>query len=132
MGSDTWGSVDLISQSKDLVEGYYFTTHYAAAGAVGRAKEFIDEYQAAYGYVPDDVAALTFDAVNILLQAIQDAGLTGSLHQDRDKIRAAITSIKNYEGITGKMTFNETGDPEKDVVIVQIVHGEFTYVTSLH
>jgi branched-chain amino acid transport system substrate-binding protein len=132
MGSDTWGSVDLIPLSKGLVEGYYFTTHYASAGAVGKTKEFIDEYQAVYGYVPDDVAALTFDAVNILLQAIQDAGLTGSLHQNRDNIRAAITSIKDYDGITGKITFGETGDPEKDVVIVQIVNGEFTFVTSLH
>jgi branched-chain amino acid transport system substrate-binding protein len=132
MGSDTWGTGDLISLSEGSVEGYYFTTHYAAAGAVGKTKEFIDEYKAAYGYVPDDVAALTFDAVHIILQAIQDAGLTGDLRQDRDNLRAAITSIKSYDGITGKMTFNETGDPEKDVVIVRIVNGEFTFVTSLH
>jgi branched-chain amino acid transport system substrate-binding protein len=132
MGSDSWGSADLISLSKGSVEGYYFTTHYAAAGAVGKTKEFIDEYTATYGYVPDDVAALTFDAVNIILQAIQNAGLTGNLQQDRDNIRAAIASIKNYDGITGKMTFNESGDPEKDAVVVRIVNGEFTFVTSLH
>jgi branched-chain amino acid transport system substrate-binding protein len=132
MGSDSWGSADLISLSKGSVEGYYFTTHYAAAGAVGKTKEFIDEYNKTYGYVPDDVAALTFDAANIILQAIQDAGLTGNLQQDRDNIRAAIASIKNYEGITGKMTFNESGDPEKDAVVVRIVNGEFTFVTSLH
>jgi branched-chain amino acid transport system substrate-binding protein len=132
MGSDSWGSADLISLSKGLVEGYYFTTHYAAAGAVGKTKEFIDEYNATYGYVPDDVAALTFDAANIILQAIQNTGLTGNLQQDRDNIRSAIASIKNYEGITGKMTFNESGDPEKDAVVVRIVNGEFTFVTSLH
>ena len=52
MGSDSWGSADLVKLSKGSVAGYYFTTHYAAAGAVGETKAFIDKYKAAYGYVP--------------------------------------------------------------------------------
>ena len=47
MGSDSWGSADLVKLSQGAVKGYYFTTHYAAAGAVGATKEFIDEHQAA-------------------------------------------------------------------------------------
>jgi hypothetical protein len=46
----------------DNCKGYYFSTHYAAAGAKGATKAFIDEYKAAYGKTPDDVAALTWDA----------------------------------------------------------------------
>jgi branched-chain amino acid transport system substrate-binding protein len=132
MGSDSWGSADLVSLSKGTVAGYYFTTHYAAAGAVGKTKEFIDEYQAAYGYVPDDVGALSYDAVLIVLQAIQEAGITGDLAADRDAIKDAIASIKDYDGITGKMTFTADGDPIKDAVVVRISdEGEFVYVASL-
>jgi branched-chain amino acid transport system substrate-binding protein len=132
MGSDSWGSADLWSLSKGSVAGYYFTTHYAAAGAVGKTKEFIDEYTAAYGYVPDDVAALTHDAVLIVLEAIKNAGLTNNLQQNRDAIKNAIAALKNYDGITGKMNFNTEGDPEKDAVVVQVSNtGEFVYVTSL-
>jgi branched-chain amino acid transport system substrate-binding protein len=114
------------------VAGYYFTTHYAAAGAVGKTKEFIDEYNASYGYVPDDVAALSYDAIMIVLQAIQNAGLTGSLQKDRDAIKDAIASLKDYEGITGKMTFTPEGDPIKAAVVVRISEaGEFEFVQSL-
>ncbi|MDR2110719.1 MAG: ABC transporter substrate-binding protein [Spirochaetaceae bacterium] len=132
MGADAWGSADLWALSKGSVAGYYFTTHYAAAGAVGKTKEFIDEYTSAYGYVPDDVAALSYDAIMIVLEAIQAAGLTGNLQRDRDAIKNAIATLKNYDGITGKMTFNAEGDPEKDAVVVRISDtGEFVYVTSL-
>ena len=108
------------------------STHYAAAGAVGKTKEFIDSYKALYGYTPDDVAALTYDAVNIVLTAIQNAGLTGNLKKDRTAIKDAMGKISGYEGVTGKMTFTPDGDPIKDAVVVQVSPaGEFTYVKSL-
>ncbi|MDR2312995.1 MAG: ABC transporter substrate-binding protein [Spirochaetaceae bacterium] len=132
MGADAWGSADLWNLSDGSVAGYYFTTHYAAAGAVGKTKEFIDTYNAKYGYVPDDVAALTYDAVNIVLQSIQNAGLTGDLAQDRDNLKDAIASLKNFDGITGKMDFTPDGDPQKEAVVVRISDsGEFVFEASL-
>ncbi|MCI1209447.1 MAG: ABC transporter substrate-binding protein [Treponema sp.] len=132
MGSDAWGSADLWKLSKGLVAGDYFTTHYAAAGATGKTKDFIDEYKAAYGYVPDDVAALSYDATNLLLLSIQKAGLSGDLQKDRDGIKDALGAIKDYDGITGRMTFTPEGDPVKDAVVVKISpEGTFQFVKSL-
>jgi branched-chain amino acid transport system substrate-binding protein len=132
MGSDSWGSADLWTLSKGSVKGYYFTTHYAAAGAVGATKEFIDAYEAAYGYVPDDVAALTYDSINIILKAIQTAGITGNLDTDRENIKNAIATMKDFPGITGTMTFDANGDPKKPAVVVRVNDdGEFEYVASL-
>lgn len=132
MGSDSWGSADLVSLSKGAVVGCYFTTHYAAAGAKGKTKEFIDKYKKAYGYIPDDVAALSYDATMLVLQAIQSSGLTGNLKKDRVAIKDALGKIKNYDGITGKMSFTPEGDPIKDAVVVQVSQdGQFTFVKSL-
>jgi branched-chain amino acid transport system substrate-binding protein len=132
VGADAWGSADLWNLSAGSVAGYYFTTHYAAAGAKGKTKEFIDTYTAKYGYTPDDVAALTYDAIHIVLQAIQDAGITGDLAKDRENVKNAMASLKNFDGITGKMNFTPDGDPQKEAVVVQVSDaGEFVYVTSL-
>ncbi|MBI9101868.1 MAG: ABC transporter substrate-binding protein [Spirochaetales bacterium] len=132
MGSDSWGSADLVKLSQGAVKGYYFTTHYAAAGAVGETKAFIDAYEEAYGYTPDDVGALSFDAVNIVLKAIQTAGITGDLRADREAIKDAIASLASYPGITGTMTFTPDGDPIKDAVVVQVNDaGEFEFVATL-
>ncbi len=66
MGSDSWGSAELMKLCGNDCKGLFFSTHYAAAGAKGATKEFIDKYQTKYGYVPDDVAALTWDAIRLL------------------------------------------------------------------
>jgi len=68
----------------------------------------------------------------IAFQAIQDCGkLTGDLKADRKCVRDALAKIKDFDGITGKMTFTEDGDPIKCAVIVKISDaGEFEFYKS--
>lgn len=133
LGSDSWGSAELMTLCGDDCKGSYFSTHYAAAGATGATKAFIDEYNEKYGYVPDDVGALTYDAMYIAFKAIQDCGeLSGDLKADRQCVRDALAQIENFEGITGRMDFSGgTGDPLKCAVIVRINDaGEFEFYKS--
>jgi branched-chain amino acid transport system substrate-binding protein len=129
VGSDSWGSAELMNLCGDDCKGQFFSTHYAAAGATGATKEFIDRYNEKHGYVPDDVGALTWDTMLIIQKAIQDCGeITGDIATDRACVRDALANIKNFEGITGTMTFTEQGDPIKCAVIVKISDtGEFEF-----
>jgi branched-chain amino acid transport system substrate-binding protein len=129
LGSDSWSSPELVNLAGDDAIGCFFTSHYAMKGATGATKEFIDKYNAKYGYIPGDVAALTWDAANILLKAIQNTGgLTGDLEADREAIRDQLTQVKRWEGTTGLMSFTAEGDPIKAVVIVRIdEQGEFSF-----
>ncbi len=133
MGSDAWGSADLMKLCGDDCKGQYFTTHYAAAGATGKTKEFIDKFQARFGYVPDDVGALTWDAISLIVEAIRNTGgLSGNTEKDREAVKDQMAVIKGFEGITGKMTFNGDGDPIKCAVIVKISEqGYFEYYKSV-
>ncbi len=129
VGSDSWGSAELVNLCGEDCYGLFFSTHYAAKGATGATKEFIDRYEAQYGYVPDDVGALTWDTMLIVQKAIQDCGeITGDLAADRSCVRDALAEIKEFPGITGDMTFTEQGDPIKCAVIVRISdEGEFEF-----
>jgi branched-chain amino acid transport system substrate-binding protein len=133
VGSDSWGSAETVSLCGKDCYGCYFSAHYAAAGAKGATKEFIDRYKKKYGYVPDDVAALTWDSFRLVQQAIQDTGaITGNIKKDRKAVRDAMAKIKNFNGITGAMTFNESGDPIKCAVIVHINNkGEYEFYKSV-
>jgi branched-chain amino acid transport system substrate-binding protein len=129
VGSDSWGSAELVNLCGEDCYGLFFSTHYAAKGATGATKEFIDRYEAQHGYVPDDVGALTWDTMLIVQKAIQDCGeITGDLAADRACVRDALAEIKEFPGITGDMTFTEEGDPIKCAVIVKISdEGEFEF-----
>ncbi len=133
VGSDSWGSAETIQLCGKECYGLFFSTHYAAAGATGDTKAFIDRYNKKHGYVPDDVGALTWDTMRIVQEAIESCGeITGDLKKDRQCIRDALAQIKDFDGITGKMTFTEEGDPVKCAVIVKISDtGEFEFYKSV-
>jgi len=133
VGSDSWGSAETVELCGEACYGQFFSTHYAAAGAQGATKEFIDRYKEKYGYVPDDVGALTWDALRLAQAAIEGAGkLTGDIKADRKAVRDSLANVENFEGITGKMTFTEEGDPIKCAVIVKISDkGEYEFYKSI-
>jgi branched-chain amino acid transport system substrate-binding protein len=133
VGSDSWGSAETVKLCGEECYGLFFSTHYAAAGATGATKAFIDRYNQKYGYVPDDVGALTWDSLRIVQAAIQGTGgLSGDLKKDREAVKDAMANIKEFDGITGKMTFTPDGDPIKCAVIVRISDkGEFEFYKSV-
>jgi len=133
VGSDSWGSAETVTLCGKDCYGLFFSTHYAAAGATGATKEFIDRYKKKYGYTPDDVAALTWDSLRLVQTAIENSGrITGKIKKDRQAVRDALARIKNFRGITGDMTFTEDGDPIKCAVIVRISdQGEYEFYKSV-
>jgi branched-chain amino acid transport system substrate-binding protein len=133
VGSDSWGSAETVKLCGKDCYGLFFSTHYAAAGAKGATKAFIDRYNKKYGYVPDDVGALTWDSLRIVQQAVQSCGkISGDIKKDRQCVRDNLAKIKKFKGITGEMTFTEEGDPLKCAVIVRISDkGEFEFYKSV-
>ena len=133
VGSDSWGSAETVKLCGKDCNGSFFSTHYAAAGATGATKEFIDRYNKKYGYVPDDVGALTWDSLRIVAHAIQNTGgLTGDIKKDRENVKNAMAGIKKFSGITGDMAFTPEGDPIKCAVIVRISDkGQFEFYKSV-
>ncbi|TKB09871.1 ABC transporter substrate-binding protein [Desulforhopalus sp. IMCC35007] len=121
MGSNSWSGGDLIGECGPDCNGLFFTGNYAPGNAKGINAQFVDAYKKAYGEYPDEPAALTWDAVRVMIQAIKDTkGLTGNLLADRKLVRESLVNVKNFEGATGVMTFNESGDPEKCAVVIKI------------
>ena len=126
IGSDSWGSPELLTLGGADLNGYYFSTHYAADNAAPVAKKFIADYEKAYGAKPDDVAALTYDAFGLLFGAIKSAGKV-----DREAVRVSLSTLPDYKGVTGDMKFKaDSRDPIKSAVILEIKDGKFTYFTN--
>jgi branched-chain amino acid transport system substrate-binding protein len=126
LGSDSWGSAELIKLCGAECEGYYFSTHYAPDAATPVATKFIENYKTTYGQTPDDVAALTYDAFGLLWTALKNAGKI-----DSESIRNALATIPMYDGVTGNMQFQEgSGDPIKSAVILQIKDGAFVWFAN--
>jgi len=128
LGSDAWSSPDIIKldAGKNL-EGSYFCNHYSTEAAAPKAKQFIADYKARYGSEPDDVAALTYDAMGQAAQAVSKAGKL-----DRSAVRDAMASVRTFDGVTGHFVYPEGArEPAKSAVIMQIKEGGFHWVSTV-
>ena len=131
IGNDGWSDPQLLELCGADCDGTFYGAHYIAAGATGATKEFIDAFKARTGETPSDVGALTWDAMRLAAQAIQNCGeLTGELVADRECVRAGMAAIRDFEGITGRMSFDAEGDPIKCMVIATIEGGQASFYKS--
>lgn len=131
IGNDGWSDPQLLELCGTDCDGTFYGAHYIAAGATGATREFIDAFTARTGETPSDVGALTWDAMQLAAQAIQNCGeLSGDLAADRECVRAGLAAVRNFEGITGTMTFDGSGDPIKCMVIATIQGGAATFYKS--
>lgn len=126
LGSDSWDNPELLQLGGDLMNGTYFTTHYSPDSSSVVAKEFVGAYQKKFYESPDAAAALTFDAANLLFAAIERAGKA-----DPELIREALASTKDFQGVTGVVTYNGSGDPVKGAVIIQVSDKKFVFDSSV-
>lgn len=132
MGGDAWESSDLVEKCGDLCKGLFFSAHFGALGAEGKAKGFIDRYKAKYNQMPDGYSALGYDAANLMITAISKLDhVDKNLFVARQEVSKQLSTIKAYEGVSGTLNMNDSGDPSKSAVIIRITeNGEFeSYAT---
>jgi len=127
LGSDNWSSPELIKLAGADVEGATYCNHYAPEVRVDAVARFVTPYKNKYGQTPDDVAALTYDSFKLLAKALAGASSPG-----REAIREALSKIRDFEGVTGKMTFKQgSGDPVKSAVMMRVEDGKPVFVTTV-
>lgn len=119
LGSDTWYSIKPGNRIK--LEGMYFSSAWFPDIAGKKTQQFKNEYRRIYSDQPDDIAALTFDSLGILVKAILKANSVNS--QDLKDIISTIS----YDGVTGKKKYNGTGDPSGNHIFLQIKQGEHVF-----
>lgn len=121
VGGDGWDGVlgQLDKDQYGVVEGATFLTPFAANDPAELVQAFVKTYEANYKETPDQFAADAYDGVYVIKAAIEKANSTDS----KDLI-AAMTQI-SVDGLTGSMTFDVSGEPNKGAKVVQIVNGEY-------
>lgn len=101
---------------KENLNDVYFTTAYTTVDASDELTSFIEAYKAEYDEEPDMFSVLAYDATNLGLQALEEAGETG------EALNEAIKNIE-FTGLTGSFTFDEEHTPLKKVLVVELENG---------
>ena len=140
LGGDGWDSPKLIEGAGGpgaALEGSYFTNHSSMSNPDPNIQKFVTAYKAAYGgQQPDSLAALGYDAIGVLVDAMKRTpvpadGNYASLDY-RAKLRDAIAATKGYKGITGTISIGPDRNAVKPAMVLQIHGSGYKYVTTVN
>jgi branched-chain amino acid transport system substrate-binding protein len=112
LGGDGWDGI--ANYAGPEVAGSYFVNHYTPDSEDPDVVAFVASYKARYGDTPNALAALGYDAMDIVAKAIASAEST-----DHKKVRDAIAHT-NGKFVTGRITFDSYNNPIKSAVIIAV------------
>jgi len=112
---------ELVAQAGQAAEGFQAVYPYDPNSSDPAWLAFKARYQAKYRESPDHWSALAYDQVNILLQAICQAGL------NRAMIRDALYGTQAYTGVTGPMQFDPNDKQLRDMYLGTVRNGHIEY-----
>ncbi len=120
LGDADYGVQELLEIAGVAAEGaIYSIPEYEPANGSVVMKQFAEVFRAKYGSSPSIFEANAYDAVKILAQAIAGVGL------DPERISTYISSLKNYAGASGDISFGIKGEVTKPVSIKTVKNGKF-------
>ena len=124
VGVESWHRVKFVAMPE--FEGAYFTAHWDSNLLSEISRNFTDRYISRSGQVPEDGAALTYDALGLMMKAIEHQGKF-----DPRSIRDGLYALGPYDGVTGIIDFVDTGDPQREAVVLRFEEGNVRFVRKI-
>jgi ABC-type branched-subunit amino acid transport system substrate-binding protein len=126
-GSDRMVSPEFLKIAGKLAEGIITTCQYNPDADNPKLKAFKTNYGKRFGLEPDVFAAHAYDGMNIIIGAIEKAGLNRALIRD---VLTDLKTFQGYQGITGKIVFDDTWNDIGDIWMAQVRGGRFEFSPS--
>lgn len=123
LGGDGWVG-DALANGREALANTFISDHYHGENPAPVVQNFVKSYRAKFGRVPDSIAALGYDSVKVLADALARAGSTqGAMLRDA-------LATADVAGVTGQLKMNARRNVDKPAVISEVtfVNGEVKYV----
>ena len=127
LGGDGWDAVQLWELGGDSLNNSYISNHYSVDDPKPEIQKFVADYNGRYSKRPDALAALGYDAMRVLADAIKRSGTT-----DGPKLRDAIAQTQNFPGVTGIITIDAHRNAVKSAVVLKLQNQKYLYQETIY
>lgn len=110
----------------DMVEGCYFISLFAADSTDPVAKKFTEAFREKYDKEPNSQSTMSYDSVQIIVDALQRAGTV----EDSEAFRDALAET-DLDLPSGHLVYDENRNPEKAANVMIYKDGKPAYVTTI-
>lgn len=120
IGSSSWHAPDLLERAGQHAEGAVFFDGFCPECPEPTIKTMGDAFRSAYQEDPDLLASQAYDAAAMVLAALQQGKETPAA------VRDALLVLKEFPGVSGSTSFNNTGEAIKKLFLIRVENGKFT------
>lgn len=124
LGGDGWDS-SVLSHLPTFNHSYA-STAYSTKITYPENRQFVENYQRVYGTLPNDSAASVYDAFKLLFRAIEFENSAAPLD-----IQRGLYEMPVYNGVTGAIDFETSGDPPKPAYILYFLDGDLYFFKAI-
>lgn len=125
---------EYITLGGSAVEGTIAASSFRSDNPDQDVQAFVKKYKDKFKEAPDHAAAQTYDAIHVLVKALQNTKLKlnkKSLSSDRLQIRDALTKINNYDGVVGLLSYGPNDrDAYEKTLVVEVKNNKWTVVKT--
>ena len=114
----------LIELAGDATDGLFLTATFLPTREDASVQEFVTEWKKTHDGAPGQFPAQAYDAVNIMLDAV----VKSYPNVTRDSLRDAVATTTDFPGVTGNTSFDENGEPLKELTKATVSNGMFVEV----
>lgn len=127
LGGDGYESPKLAELAgKSALNDVYFSNHYSSKDTTPEVVKFRKAFKAKYNKEPDAFNALGYDLAYFVADGLKRAG-----EADREKLKEALASTKDFKGITGTISIDKNHNPVKSITILKEKNGEQLFLKKL-
>ena len=106
---------NFLKEGKDAVLGTIVYSGFYGNSISPQTIKFVDSYKKKTGETPDRIAALGYEALMMVAEALQKAKSMRPTH-----IRDSLSGIRDFKGVTGSMSFTDNREAKKHAYILEV------------
>jgi branched-chain amino acid transport system substrate-binding protein len=126
LGGDALGTPELFGAGPDAAEGATLVSVFHPDDPRPEVRQFVGAFKKRFGREPDTAAALAYDSLHLLAAAMAQAPSTAPVD-----IARALHAISGWRGVTGTLSFSETGDLNtRPLLTVTARKGRFAFLSN--
>jgi ABC-type branched-subunit amino acid transport system substrate-binding protein len=124
LGGNGLNSPDLMRTGGKYAEGIIFVDGFFPLSENPITKEFVEKHRIFFNKEPDIYTANSYDSLRILLEIIKSGA------KNREDVKNGLLNLKEYNGVSGTTTIQQSGDSDKSLIFLTVKHGKIVEITA--
>lgn len=121
IGGNGFNNPQVLEIAGPSAEGLIVATPFSTDNKEEHVQSFVKKFEEKYGKKPDQFAAQAYDGLHIMAQSLLKTGKA----DDRNALREELAILKDFNGVSGKLSFDENRNPISVPLVVTVKGGKF-------